>query len=604
MAPRLSRADLRVTPKNENQGFRLSTAPKSRLHAVACAFVFLLCTLATIPVAEIGLNDDWSYVQTARILAQTGHIVYNGFATAMLGWQLYLGALFIKVFGPSFTSVRASTVLVGMATAFFVHRSLIRSGISITNASFGTLVLVVSPLFLPLSVTFMTDISGLFCIVFCYYACLRALQAANDRSVLAWLAVAALSNALGGTVRQIAWLGVLVLFPSAVWLLRRRRFVLPWGAALYAVSALVIFESMRWFARQPYSIGEPFLPQHIGLRTFAVSLHDYYNCLASLILFLLPLLIAFCFPRAFKKRRTLVLLAAAGLALFGALYVFLDHLHKASLLLFPYLGYTLSEAGMLDWLTALPVHRPPVLGYNFRVFLAVCTLVSAVCFFGFLIFGRPRADCDLQDEAPLTWNDMLILLVPFSVSYVGMLWPRASDYLAFDRYVLPLMFLGILFLLRLYQNRVGPNLPVASYAVALLFAAYAVAGTHDAFSLYRARVAAVDEVTRAGVPPNAIDAGFEYDGMLQIQRYGHVNNPKIRIPRNAFFRHASPFPADCEPESVESDPVLVPGYVVSFDSDKCGGPSGFAPVEYHQWLPPHRVNLYIVRVTHPAVARR
>lgn len=585
--------------KSDERGRSSITASTARWYAALCAFLFLLCALITFPFAEIGLNDDWSYVQSARVLAQTGHLVYNGGATAMLGWQLYLGALFIKLFGASFTAARASTWLVGMLTAYLVHRSATRSGISLRNASLGTLALVVSPLFLPLSVTFMTDVSGLFCIVFCYYACLRALQADHDRSVLLWLTIAALTNALGGTVRQIAWLGVLVLFPCAVWLLRRRRYVLPLGVALYAVSALIIFGAMRWFARQPYALGEAILPAHIGLRTFAVSLHDYYNCFASIALFLLPLLIAFVFPRAFKKRRAVVLLAFGGLALFVAGFLFLAHRHKASIALFPYLGYTLSEAGMLVWLTVRPDHRPVVLGYPLRIGLAACTLVATVCFLGFLLFGRSRSDRGSQ-QAVLAWKEMLVLLVPFSLAYVALLWERAANYLAFDRYVLPLMFIGILFLLRLYQDRVGSNLPLASYALAVLFAAYAVTGTHDAFSLYRARVNAVDELTRAGVPPNAIDAGFEYDGMLQIQRYGHVNERTILTPKNAYADYPSPFPAYCEPEHIEGDPVLIPGYVISFDPHDCGGASGFAPVTYHQWLAPHRVNLYIVRAIKPA----
>ena len=89
----------------------MNTAPNSRRPALLCAFVLLVCALATFPVAEVGLTDDWSYVQSARVLAQTGHIVYNGWATAMLGWQLFLGALFAKLFGPSFTAIRAATVL-------------------------------------------------------------------------------------------------------------------------------------------------------------------------------------------------------------------------------------------------------------------------------------------------------------------------------------------------------------------------------------------------------------------------------------------------------------------------------------------------------------
>lgn len=58
---------------------------KNHRTAIACASIPLLCYIVVRPHAEIGIVDDWSYVKTALILAQTGHIAYNGWATAMLG---------------------------------------------------------------------------------------------------------------------------------------------------------------------------------------------------------------------------------------------------------------------------------------------------------------------------------------------------------------------------------------------------------------------------------------------------------------------------------------------------------------------------------------
>ncbi len=116
------------------------------------------------------------------MLAQTGHIVYNGWATAMLGWQLWLGALFAKLFGPSFTAIRASTLFVALLTDFLIQRTLVRAGVSSRNATIGTLAVALSPLFLPLALCFLTDFGGLFFIVLCLYACLRAVLAESDRA--------------------------------------------------------------------------------------------------------------------------------------------------------------------------------------------------------------------------------------------------------------------------------------------------------------------------------------------------------------------------------------------------------------------------------------
>ena len=204
-----------------------------RLHLQApfCAIAVLVCALISRPFTTMSVADDGPYIIMAQTLAATGHIVYNGWASAMIVLQLYLAAAFIKLFGFSFTTVRMSTLLIAMLAAFVLQRTLVRANVSERNATIGTLALVLSPLYLMLSVTFMSDITGLFAIALCIYGCLRALQSSTDRSSIAWLCFAVATNALCGTSRQIAWLGALVMVPSTLWLLRFRRRIFVVGAA-------------------------------------------------------------------------------------------------------------------------------------------------------------------------------------------------------------------------------------------------------------------------------------------------------------------------------------------------------------------------------------
>ena len=180
-----------------------------RLPALLCSLAVLVCELISHPFAEMGIADDRSFIRSAEQLAATGHILYNGWATPILGWQLYVAAAFIRVFGYSFTTVRMSTLLVAMVLAFILQRTLVLAGINERNATLGTLAFVVSPLYLMMSVTFMTDITGLFGIVICLYSCLRALQATTTRATIAWICFAVLSNGICGSSRQISWLGIL-----------------------------------------------------------------------------------------------------------------------------------------------------------------------------------------------------------------------------------------------------------------------------------------------------------------------------------------------------------------------------------------------------------
>jgi hypothetical protein len=361
----------------------------SRRPALFCVLLLLLCALATFPVAEMGMNDDWSYVQSARVLAQTGHIVYNGWASAMLGWQLFLGALFAKLFGPSFTVIRASTLFIGLITAFLMQRTLVRTGIKSRNATVGTLTLVLSPIFLPLALSFMTDLDALFCVVLCLYACLRALQAHTDRAVLAWLAFAAFSNAVGGTVRQIVWLGVLVMLPCAVWILRRRPHVLLSGALLYVISLIFIFVSLRWFHQQPYSPGPEILFDGIPTRhQLAVLALDMSSFFLSGALFVLPVLAAFAAKIRIRNPRIAATLACCAL-LWVATDVLLHFHHPLALdlLTAPFKGNYVSSHGLGD-IFSIMGGQPLVRFFGLEYFITAGVLFALACFFIFLVTNR------------------------------------------------------------------------------------------------------------------------------------------------------------------------------------------------------------------------
>ena len=86
----------------------------------------------------------------------------------------------------------------------------------------------------------MSDIHGLFAIVLCLYGCLRALQSSTTRAAIGWLCFAITTNAICGTSRQLAWLGILVMVPSTLWLLRARRRVLLAGAIATLAGVLFI----------------------------------------------------------------------------------------------------------------------------------------------------------------------------------------------------------------------------------------------------------------------------------------------------------------------------------------------------------------------------
>src|SRR5262249_24924837 len=137
---------------------------------------------------------------------------------------------------------------------------------------------------------------------------------------------------------------------------------------------------------------------------------------------------------------------------------------------------------------------------------------------------------------PMTsrWQTLFILYLPYCAAYGVLLIPRGCRYFLFDRYLLDVAPVAILYLLKLHQERVHNSLPFVSYLTLAVFAVYGVFATHDLFALNRARVVAVQTLRSAGVRENAAQAGFEYDGWSEIDEAHYINESRIAFPSGAY----------------------------------------------------------------------
>ena len=558
---------------------------------VLCSLLLLGCVAVSRPLLPMGMNDDWAYIWTARKLAETGHVVYNGWDTAMLGWQLYLGALFIKVFGFSFLAVRSSVLLVSVATAVLLQRFFVRLGIPEKNAGLATLTMVLSPLFLPLAYSFMSDVPGLFVLLLCLYACVRAIEAEEDRAAGGWLAFAALSNAAGGSARQIAWLGVLVVVPCAMWLLRRRRLVMVTGAVSWLASVAVILGCMHWFKVQPYTISEPILLKSPSTPHYVQSGRVILRTFVSILLMLLPVLGAFLVRYPPRLRRGRDVAAMVGVA--ASLLLLLGIRHNGYSKLIPFSGPYVTPRGLVTYgiLGQQAIMFPTAV----RVVLTVAVFASFACFLRVLwhlVSSSEEGTAEFH-SGHFSSKDLLILLGPLAVASVLLLLTRTA---IFDRYYLALLVLLLVGLLRTYQEVIGGELPALSMVLVVLFAIAGIASMHDTFSMDRARVAAAEEMQAKGVPRTEISAGFEYDGTTELQQTGYVNEARIRIPAGAYHpMPASVYPVECRVAFADRTPSIKARYVLAHD-ESCFGPSRFPPVAYRTWLPWRDQVIYVREV--------
>jgi hypothetical protein len=566
---------------------------RSRILALFCAFAALACALIARPFTTMGVCDDGPYILMARTLASTGHIVYNGWAAAMILTQLYLGAAFIKLFGFSFTTVRMSTLLIAMVTAFFLQRTLVRTNISERNAAIGTLALVLSPLYLMLSVTFMSDITGLFAIVLCLYGCLRALQSSTDRSAIAWLCFAVSTNVVCGTSRQIAWLGTLVMVPSTLWLLRTgRRRVLLAGVAVNFAGFLVIFACLQWLEHQPYVVPVPLFVSNFP---FLHALEQLGYLFLEIPFFLLPV-IALFLPQIRKSRPRMALLLSAaflGYLLVAILMHKTGHIfHLEPTDAVP--GSLITSIGIID-VFSVPGVPPTFLGTGVRVLLTIASLggLTGLCA---LLLRRKRAAPSNDSSAGISWNQLALLVVPYTIAYSLLLIAAAgTTYRLYDRYALGLLVVLLPCLVRLYQEQVHPRLPIACTVLVTVMAIYGIAVTHDVFSLYRARVALADQLRAKGISNTSVDEGWELNFDVELQHAAHLNHPAIKIPANEYQPVPAPPSGPCQMFWYDRTPHIHPLYSVSFDPNACYGPAPFAPVHYSRWPYRDPGTLYVVR---------
>jgi hypothetical protein len=555
--------------------------------------VFLAALLIAGPFSTGGLVDDWSYARTAEILARTGHVVYNGWAAPMLGWQLYLGAAFVRLFGDSMTSIRLSTMAVSLVTVGLFELWLEAAGVTRRNAIFGTLTLCLSPIFMPYAASFMTDTNSVFVVVLCVFLCQRALAAPDDRSAALWLLLAAVTNALGGTVRQTAWLPGLLVVPAAAWLMRRRRPVLAAGVAGWVLVAATMAGFMVWWAHRPFAVQDALIVP--GRWLYFVSGRGMLGAAGLLIgsvlccVYLMFPILAAGLARIGGWPRW----ALAGVVLCGIVLVPLSRSQPG--LLAPWLNDVL---GLVEGQTAETAGR----WIDWTAWLGVASISFAAALAAVAFAVAVRRQAPGGDSGPVgagrSWSELRILYLPYLLVYSGLMATRFYDDNFCGRYLLGFAPFLILLLLRLYQDRVASRLPGIAYAALALMAVAAVTGTHDWYAWARAMERAQSELVARGISPLNISGAPELEGQTQLDAVGYIDEPRMKLPAWAYVRndHAMDLPYACQTWLTQRAPAIHPRYVIR-DGAKACIPG--APIEVHSfpiWRPPFRREYSVMKV--------
>ena len=213
--------------------------------------VFIAVVLLVNPLRETAMEDDWVYALTVRHLLDTGEYQLHVWAGANLPFQIFWGALFARLFGYSFSSLRISTLVLafcGLVAFYFLAKE---HDLNDAQAGLLTLGLFASPLVLRFSFNYMTDVPFLTCLIVALSVYARAIRLHSYR----WMLLGSLAATAAILTRQfgMALIGGLL----ALWVLGKARreqvsffltgLALPALAALWQLYAGIV--SPNWGAR-------------------------------------------------------------------------------------------------------------------------------------------------------------------------------------------------------------------------------------------------------------------------------------------------------------------------------------------------------------------
>lgn len=480
---------------------------------LGAAVIILLLALAVIavgPIHNFPVEDDWDYSRMVKIFVETGRLQRSDYAQATLIFPAVYGGVVSKLFGFSFTTLRLSTLALALLALLGFYFLLAELGFTAGRRILGTLALLVTPVFVYLAFSFMTDVPSLCWTVIAMLFYVRSIK----RRAPSEAVIGAACAALAFLTRQTGLFIPIAFAIVALWRLPRTtwlRFLAAGCVLPVGVIALYL-----WLDRN--SVGN-WATQNITLSLTAQQLAqpEWWGIFVrravqtamTVGLYLSPLMAAVFFGAGIRpKWRPLRLPITRGRAVAYAVLAVIFAVAVTRLALrgewFPYLTDILTRAGLRPYLAFVAWDAgalradifPPWLLGIWTIFAAILGL--ALAFAGLQRINRrwPR------DEAP---ELQFVLLLTFLIAGSSLVF--ATFY---ERYLLPLLPGAIIILLAVAQQR---GFSVRAGALALVpLALFSWLLMQDYWSWNEARWQVGRELLAQSIPAAKIDAGYEWDG--------------------------------------------------------------------------------------------
>lgn len=461
---------------------------------LAAVMVFYILIVAFVnPLREMPLYDDWAYAWSVERLIRTGQYVQHDWITANAPAHIYWGALFARIFGMSFATLRLSTLaLIGaMLAAFYGLAREIGFGPRV--AGLLALMLLGSPLVLTFGFTYMTDLPFTALAVIALALLTRAIR----RGSWPWMVAGGIAAGAAALIRQVG-----VAFVPALgliwWLNEQRSERLPF----YAVGMLPALAATAW---QTYAgVAEPswisawvsraqaaYLAQTGGV--IVETLWRLMAVMQYLVLFCIPLatLAILDYGQVLKNsqrlgaettRREAWIMAGLGGYLIGMTVIGSFALHKPGLM------------PVMQWSFWYMASWPPALLAGLTVF----SLAGGFCFARLIVLRAKEWRRLPLHERLIDLTGLLVLAINIMFFVYG------------DRYLIPLVPCVLLAFggaLRPWLERFF--IPASAFGLALLI--IFANGERADLASQEAAARAGDALLAQGVPAEAIYNNWAWD---------------------------------------------------------------------------------------------
>lgn len=530
--------------------------------------IFIVVAVWVAMVAIIGLggdyplNDDWAYAHSARRLLHTGQLRILDWAAPSLVAHVAFGATLLRIFGESNVVLRGGTVALGLLALVATYALSRRSGLSPWRSLLPTFALGLSPWFVNLSFTFMSDVPWLFVMLTALWLFATALRPSAPPRLSRLFFVGVLLG-VAALIRQFAVVTLpAFVIVAAIDARRRLRGSLLHREALRSaltvtLPVVVIYACYQyWYSR----VHGPTMANRETWRQMRdvdlLTMLRHILAIAHYLgLWLLPLVLAIRGPLRDRRSHRPALGVAIALSLFS--------MGEAVRTLFsaprvwgpsatikpvmPYLGNIFYLVG-LGPPTLYPTYSGIMPTFHEGRFvgaiLTVCSLLGAVLSTGivlraaraaWLTLRGPRSLDECRDDESALSSEVRLLIAIAGVFYLG--WHLCTGPFLFDRYILPLLPLSWILALGVTSSPLRRAPIVAVLAVSAIVS---MAGTREYLGWNAARADAVHDLMAAGIPTSQIDAGFEWNGTWRFEEYVQKRGT-IRHPDSSWWSVDLPY---------------------------------------------------------------